>query len=518
MTLQPMTPPRHEVAEIVRRDIERAGGVDKLTEKNSAAFKILRGNYDAAMETAYARVYRWKVSQGVNPARMDARKANLDGPRAALHAMAWKAFQQWAGDVEAIRLDRNSQTPVSWKADSPDFIRHPIGLYPALYQALPESTHMEQGAGSATGVGTSGGYNNDSTLRKRGAEALNVAVLAATAGAVFGFSRVWGPPGEGGAVADKVNDAAFLVRSLLSMGRVSYTEDLRLQWEAIFEQGNVTREGLDQYVSRLFNASSALDITMAQRLNIAAATEQFWANYLYLSNKPINHAEGWTHEQRELAILAKVGAYQGAMSRMLHLQDSAIDATDARRFEGRGLRFGALTTYGINVAHALQWFANRDLNASAKIPAEACFYVLFGLGNSLNAVKEARSLAGGFFGITDTETDKFAQSLQLAGMGALMAGGVPWAVSSLISAATSKVPAEIGVDVLNMFFEGAFTFAMSKNFQTEYARFNADAMPGPRAQAIPQLLVQGFLLLIMIVALGAGGVGTETAGGSGAGA
>ena len=106
-TVKPVNSPQYHqslmtgaplLAEIVRRDIERAGGVDKLTEKNSAAFKILRGNYDAAMETAYARVYRWKVSQGVNPARMDARKANLDGPRAALHAMCFEHSLQLRPD------------------------------------------------------------------------------------------------------------------------------------------------------------------------------------------------------------------------------------------------------------------------------------------------------------------------------------------------------------------------------------------------------------------------------------
>jgi hypothetical protein len=504
------------LAEIARLDIVRAGGVDGITEENSVAFKILRGNYDRAMETAYARVSNWKGLQTIdgnrfNTSKMDERRRNLNEPRRQLHRDAFEAFITWADLIE--------KSDLSWTPTSNNFSQHPVGLFPELYKSLPESVLTAQDAGTATGVGTSGGSNNDSTWRQVSAEVLDVGLLGITAGAVYGLSRATGLPGDGGAKSDRVNDGAFLLRSVLSAGRIFYTEKLRLEWEKIFEERNVTREGLDQYVSRLFNAADALSITPEQRARIGAATEQFWANYHYLSNK--EPSTEWTKERSDLAIHATIGAYQITVNRELHLQDSSINATDARRPMGKALRALALSTYGVNVAHSIQWFINRDLHVSKEtmnIPAEAAFLILFGLGNLMNGVKEARSLAGGILGITDKETDKLAQSLQLGSTGLLTVGGALWSVDDLLSAINVKSHAGIAVDVLSALIKGAFTFYLAKNFRSEYAKFNANPVGGPRQQAVPQLLVQGLLFAAVMIAISAGGTFATEPAGSHAGA
>jgi hypothetical protein len=211
---------------------------------------------------------------------------------------------------------------VNWNPNSPDFASAPIGLYPAFFEKLRLSTHMEQDEGSVTGLGTAGGKTNDSTKRHWGAEGLNAGLFGISALATFGVSKALAPPTDSGAIVvtlaganatDDINDAAFLARALLGLGRIVYTENLRLEWETIYEQGVVTRPRLDAYITRLFEASPYLNITAAQRLQIAAATEQFWANYCGLRDAPLDPAKGWTERKKNLDIQAKVSAFQGAI-------------------------------------------------------------------------------------------------------------------------------------------------------------------------------------------------------------
>jgi hypothetical protein len=509
-------------AEQTRRDIQRVGGVNNLTKENSTAFKILRGNYDKAMDLGYTRMQNWKVRayaqrpgdagpEWQDPARpggMIERQQNLAIPRQELLDGAWREFQDFAAKVDQIGI--------SWSGDSPHFEECPDGIYPMLYRALPESTHMEQDAGSATGVGTSGGYNNDSKKRTQGANVLTGGIVAATAGLLYGGSKLWGPPGAGGAAADRVNNASFLVRAVVGLVRIFYTEKLRLEWEEIFEKGNVTREGLDQYVSRLFNGSDGLDLTAHQRLLIGAATEQFWANIRHLADQRIDFDVGYTDLQKIFDIQAKVGAYQCAMSRVLNVQDSTVDATDARRREGQIARLVLQTTHGINVMVGLQGLLRGDykgLEALLHIP-ETAFHFLFVLGNATMGTRAARGLAGGLLKITDTDGGRWPHGAELAGTGLLAAGSMFWSAQDIIGIATNalhKEGGQAGVDTVTAILKAAFAFYMAQNSMSEFNRVFAREMRGPKDQAFPLMMVSGTLLLTMIIALAAGGYGATKA-------
>jgi hypothetical protein len=141
----------------------------------------------------------------------------------------------------------------------------------------------------------------------------------------------------------------------LILGRSLYSQKLRLQWEEIFEQGAVTRDGLNRHVSRIFNAAPALGLTPLQKAQIAAISEQFWANYTYLRDLPLDPARGWTEKQKFLALHAKVGEYQITVAREANLQDSSITALDARRWLARGFKLVTLGTYAVNDAVAGKW-------------------------------------------------------------------------------------------------------------------------------------------------------------------
>jgi hypothetical protein len=505
-------------AEIVQRDIGKAGGVENLTEDNSAAFKILRGNYDHAMEAGYGRLRKWKEGQNGDPTLLDEMRQMQDSlrdPRASLHQASWEAFTKWAGAVHRTKIEPSDSHVVNWGPESPDFENFTAGVYPALYRDLPESTHLELDAGTQTGVGTSGGFNNDSTPRQVGAAALSAALLGAAGAGTYGLSRLIDPPGEGGVfglarsgstATDGINAGAFVTRALMGLGRIGYTENLRLEWEKIFEQGVVTRDGLDRYVSRVFNGSPWLGVTALQRAHIAAATEQFWANYTHLRDKPIDPASGWTEQQKFLAIHAKVGAHQSTVNRTLNLQDSSIDATDARRPQGRLLRATQLATYGVNLAVTAKWLEAgglKEFTEAASVP-EAAFRALFGLGNAVLASREGYSLAGGLLGITDTETNAVSRGLQFAGTGALAAGGVAWTADSAVAAVSNFIHKDFpdaGLDTITAVLKLAFTWFLSEGLGNEIKRAGGQPMAGPRGLSMPQVLMLGTLALSVVFGL-----------------
>src|SRR5262249_37863241 len=83
-----------------------------------------------------------------------------------------------------------------------------------------------------------------------------------------------------------VDAVAFGLRGAMMAARALYGERLRLDWELIFEEGHITRDSLNAFVSRIFDATEALHLTDAQKLQIGAATEQLWSNYQHVAEKP----------------------------------------------------------------------------------------------------------------------------------------------------------------------------------------------------------------------------------------
>jgi hypothetical protein len=536
------------LAEILRRDIENAGGLDKLTEDNSVAFKILRGNYDATMKLGYGRLYKWMVDQGFATDKTADRKAQLEKARERLHVKAWKEFEKWAEKVHKTRVgttegkglardtgkgkgkarDTGGDSPVNWGPNSDDFKEYPIGLYPVLYHGLPLSEPLPKEGGN-TGAGTSGGFHNDDPRRQLEAGGLTLGILVATGVIAFGATRT-GNVGTGATTLDRLNALAFAARSGLAIAGLFHTEKLRVEWEDLFEKGNVTRQGFDRYVGRMRAIAPSLGITEEQLDIVAASMEQFWANYSYLADKPLDPENGWTDElkQQSLAIYAKLGAYQGAMSRMLHLQDSTINATDARHWLGRIIRGGELITYAMNLGDAFNWLKQfvdgaHKLRGGGEISEESAscaFHALFAVGNSMFAVNDAYSLAGGLRGITDTETGKFPQHLQLWGSLALATGAAAWSLEDIIAAVREFIGHDPGggiLDIVTMLLKCAFTYCTYLNFTSQYARVQAKEMKGPLEQAIPQYLAYGALGVASMIAVGVGDIGAVKSAGSGAG-
>jgi hypothetical protein len=314
---------------------------------------------------------------------------------------------------------------------------------------------------------------------------------------------------QGSTTTDRVNDAAFIARGLLGVLRVFYIENLRLEWEKMFEQSVVTRQTLDNYLSRLFNASTALGFTALQRAYLAAAGEQFWVNYTYLRDNPIDPTRGLTEDKKFLDLHGKSGAFQVAASRILHVQDSAVDATDARRFQGQVLRGLLIGTYGINVAVSVIWLLQNGWKdfTNLKSLAEGIFRILFALGNATWLTREIVSLSGGLASITDTETGEFARALQQVAAGELTLGGAAWTFETVLDAVFQIKEGSVraGVlDIVTALFKAAFTWYMAVGMGHEYKRDTGGAMPKPHHLAVPVMLGLGALAIAAIFAEGTG--------------
>jgi hypothetical protein len=332
---------------------------------------------------------------------------------------------------------------------------------------------------------------------------------------------------SGSEVANILNPLGFLARQVVNFGRGVYLEQLRLQWEDIFEQGMVTRDGLDRYVSRLFNGAPYLGITALQRTHIAAATEQFWANYTYLRDQPLT--DTFTEQQRFLALHAKVGEYQITVSREGNLQDSSVSALDPRRPSGRWFRTALFATYGVNETVALNWLNTSGLHqilsasflhqasglADAQNGAELLYRGLFLLGTTMPLVQQGAALIGGLFDITTMETHGFQRFLQRWGQLALGVGGAAWTVQGALTTATQiHMTAAAGLHgdwlgdgtlaVMSLALtlaKAAFTWADLRVTADEFRRAGALPMRGPMALARPQIILAGALGAAMILTL-----------------
>jgi hypothetical protein len=509
--------------------------VDITRRDPDAAFKILRGNYDEAMKLAYQRSDAWtknqlqdkaskpspKVSEKIQ--KMERLREQLDGIRDQLGRDARSQFDQWAAKVR-----------VDW---SPEANNAKPGVYQTLAEQLPHSTPLDRSKGALNGPGTSGGTKNGVWWRRAGAGATSVVSMAgAGVAAHFGMPALdhasFLTPTTGGGfaktmsgsdIANALTAGGFLVRGIMNFARTAYLEQLRLQWEQIFEQGAVSRDGLNRYVSRLFNAAPYLGITALQRAHISAATEQFWTDYTYLRDQPLS--DDYTEQQRFLALHAKIGEYMITVSREGNLQESSLSAADSRRLEGRWFRSGLLATYAINEAVALKWMESSGLHqilsaqflhqgsilADAQSTSEVVYRSLFLVANGMLATREGNSLIGGLFGISGTETNRLQKVLQRWGQLALGAGGIGWTADGALTTAAAISSATHGDIVGNgttallgtatTLARAAFTWAALRGYGDEFNRAHALPMSGPLKLSKPQLVLAGALGAAMIISL-----------------
>jgi hypothetical protein len=514
-----------------------------------AAFKILRGNYDDALRIAEVRVHRWTTEQlstrrdfllrdgraNSFAARrlskkidtMNARRDFLNPERARLGRQARQEFDAWVKQLNHNINNwaaQNGKAPEDWFAQvhaGPN-----AGVMPALYWAYPQSAPSPQNK-TQIGTGTSGGGANDSAARRWGTAGTSTAAgvglgtgvyfAAEHSGNVMTPSTGGGytPPVAGSPVADVANAAAFLARSGAVLTRTMYTEKLRLAWETIFEQGSVTREGLDRYVSRLMNTAEHLGVTALQRVNIAAITEQFWANYTHLRDRPIDPASGWTEKQKFFALHAKVGEFMITVSREANLQESSLNALDARRTAGRWVRAGTLATYLVNDVIAWKWLESSGLDlktftdvftdpsrTTTQAAAEASFRVLFALGNAALTTREGVALIGGLFKTTGTETNRFQKGLQRWGTLSLAGGGAAWTLGDALTFLHSVHAGDPdALAAARTLLEAAFTYGSVQNWKHENRRAHGNPMDGPRKLATPNVIVGGALAALMIMSI-----------------
>jgi hypothetical protein len=521
-----------------------------------ALWKLLRGNFEDVFREGTESIADWTHRNSTVTSKlddMDKRNGELASRRADMHASAEADFKAWVAQVRAGNV-------------SPPPDSNP-GFYPVHYENLPDGhDHPGQPANLAwgpKGPGTPGGWRNADPkvhpLAKQAAQTTNVAAGVLTtvaAGLVGGEALASSLDYPVGAVMDPtlipgstVDALAFGLRGAMIAARALYGERLRLDWELIFEEGHVTRDSLNAFVSRIFDAAEALHITDAQKLQIAAATEQFWANYQYLAErdltsyrglegfvadaeqkvKAVENREARTPDekiakgkdlaaakqalekaiagakaQRFNAIMAKVGEYQVTVDRILGTQASTITPFDAREPIGLGVRGFTLLTYLANDMAAMQWITGGHFNPSDLVNtsnpqamAETAFRLLFALGNAVKTGETIVGLSGGVGGRLN-ETDPLYLRAQKWSSKIIAVAGVPWTVADIMKVATDVSARSTGraaEDAVNVLLDAAFTYGMWRVSQTDSRRVNAEPMAHGRNIAWAAALTGGALIL-----------------------
>ncbi len=251
--------------------------VELALRDKEALWKVVSANSTRLFDAGAASVARWTRANLNNPkalAEMDARNATLARLRAEMRKQARVEFDKFVDKIVAEFGPGGKPLP----SGNP-------GVFPALYELLPNghdhpalTPNPKHGQ---VGTGTSGGHENS----KRGSHPIATKASnkqIATAGASTAIASAAVAAGYG-SIGAYTNSAAFAFRGLLQVLRVIWpkigTEDLRIAWEEIFEEGDVTPDGRDAFVSRILNAAGPLKISEKQRAQVVFVTNQFWANY-----------------------------------------------------------------------------------------------------------------------------------------------------------------------------------------------------------------------------------------------
>jgi hypothetical protein len=474
----------------------------ELARRNpEAAWKLLRGNYETVLNSAYSRVANWTRRQpemtNSRIAEMDAMLDTLQSQRQHMAAGARQDFETWLSLVS----EAQGRMP---DADAKR------GAFPYLYESLPDAAHQHwhDDVEIQTGIGTSGGFAQQSPKRRLKGNAIAAATgAAAVAGGMAidaspGIARIFDPvaDGPGGAL----NAGAFEVRALLIGLRAIHGEALRLEHEAIFENGFVTRKSLDQYVSRIASAQKMLQLSDEKMLRISAATEQFWANYQYLRDMPIDNARGWTQQQRFHAIMAKAGEFIITLDRELGLQTSSVNGLDARRPLGQAMRAVTLGTYLVNDAATLSWLTSDGMDFSTPHgQTEAAYRILFGLGNAALTAHTIGTWSHGMAGRT-ADASPLMRFLQASGLTSVAMSGIPWTLNDGMRFFDEVVTGDMAgasTAAAATVLDAAFSYYTARAAATNWRGLSGGPMPTNSKIARPLVLLAGALALREIIAL-----------------
>jgi hypothetical protein len=500
----------------------------------------------AGMEDSldYARLYgpkeirdaieRWNELSDIR-GRPDANSASGYTP-GSMRDNAWKSFQAWADKVVELGPIDPSETKnpgffPAYFRDHPDPHDHPHMAADTSNRNWLQKIIQDKILGQIPGQrgrGTSGGYKNDpvnltpadkdpalananQTEKDREQHARDLANKAALTATAAGAVTV---ALSGGAVAGNFfdpqsglnpnishvdangNAVAFAVRGGLTALRALYDEAGRFSREEIFEEGHVTRDGLDRFVSPIFRQAKEMGFSDQQLFNVAGATEQFWANFKYLADRPLD--ANYTADQRYQAVMAKVGEYQSTLGRILGVDAGTVGQFDARSPLGKFYRIATLGTYLMNDAAAFHGFVTRPIDLTNPVGiADAAFRVLFALGNFNATVLNIGGLSGGFGGRLN-ETHPLYQKLLAANTWIFTGAGAAWVASDgaklIARLATHGAGVGPAVDLAALALDAAYGYASYRWAKTETAKIKAGPMVHTKEIANTALLLGGSLV------------------------
>jgi hypothetical protein len=114
-----------------------------------------------------------------------------------------------------------------------------------------------------------------------------------------------------------------------------------------------------------------------------------------------------------------------------------------------------------------------------------------------------RSLAGGVFKITGSETNRTQKALQRWGMATLTGAGAAWTAADAMTFWHDIGPGtgNPAWDMASVLLKGAFTYGAFNTYPQEFNTTHARAMQGPGKRAVPAALVGGVLTAAMIIQL-----------------
>jgi hypothetical protein len=475
-------------AEIARQDPE-------------ALWKLLRGNSEKLLNDGAASVADWTHKNLSDPkalAAMDERNKILADHRARMLRAPEPISTPGSPSSRRKAVPLHPAIRVSFRPSS-CLIRMRTIMILRWKEPIPPTVRLAEALPAA--------INEPPDANPIAAQAVRnnkIATAGITAGAAGAGAATMGH------IGDHADALAFMGRGAAIAVRALYTENLRLSWELIFEEGHVTRDNLDTFVSGIFDAAGPLQITDEQKLLIAAATEQFFANYEALAAQPVESyrsidrtIEG-KKAQRFNAIMAKVGEYQIAVDRILGMQASSINPLDARTPLGKMYSAIVLGTYLVNDVAAVEWLAHGKLNLSTpEGKAEAAYHILFFLGNAGMTGVNARELSNGLTGRLDATTPFFKDVLRKYSNWALTLGGTAWTANDAMiaynNALAGGMTGQAGVDSVKVMLDLAFTYGVYRISGFEAAKAGGAPTPHVRNLAWATAVTGGALVLREII-------------------
>jgi SH3 domain-containing protein/LysM domain-containing protein len=269
--------------------------------------------------------------------------------------------------------------------------------------------------------------------------------------------------------------AATVLRQIAFFSRTAYREYVRVSWERLFEDRDVSDKTINVFLNRVLLVGGAVGIDGGDLKAVVRLTGEFRADVRFV----FNASPSLTKEQLDNALMGIIGLYQIRVDRQLGASASSLEATNSLTRIGQLLHLIISTTAVVNAAGGVHDLATGDQSLAQTVQEEA-----YGASQVGMAAASGAASAGRRAGVS-LDDHRLVRLVQMVYLALLTVGGAAGTVRDAALLSSTHGMASLVKTLVDSVITGSGIWVTGN----DVVRLSRIGSPAGRSVAAPVLII-----------------------------